>query len=91
MTIIPQAQRLTLRQPAHYQIKVQGLLQAEWATAFDGLTLTTDAECGTTTLFSLVADQAALHGLLIRIRDLGLPLLSVIRFQDEKEGEVYEV
>lgn len=90
MTHVHRSQRLTLSQPARYQIKVQGLLKAKWAATFDGLALTTDTEHGTTTLSGPVADQAALHGLLVRIRDLGLPLLSVIRLQNEKEGAAYE-
>ena len=90
MTTIHQSQRLTLSQPAHYKIEVQGLLKTEWAATFDGLALTTNAESGITTIFGRVADQAALHGFLIRIRDLGLPLLSLIRLRDEKEGEARE-
>ena len=90
MTHVHRSQRLTLSQPARYQIKVQGLLKAKWAATMDGLALTTDTERGTTTLSGPVADQAALHGLLVRIRDLGLPLLSVIRLQNEKEGAAYE-
>jgi len=66
-----------LSQPAVYKIKVQGLLASRCANLFDGLTLTTSVERGTTTLSGPVTDQCALHGLLIRIRDLGLPLLSL--------------
>lgn len=61
-----------------YQIRVQGHLAQRWASWFDGLTLTHD-EDGTTLLEGQVADQAALHGLLTRVRDTGLPLLSVTR------------
>ena len=59
-----------------YQIRLQGHLDQRWSAWFDGLTLTTDAD-GSTTLRGPVADQAALHGLLQRLRDLGMPLVSV--------------
>jgi hypothetical protein len=59
-----------------YIIRVQGHLDPEWSAWFGGLTVNHEAD-GTTTLSGLVLDQAALHGLLIRIRDLGLTLISV--------------
>ena len=59
-----------------YEIRLRGRLDPRWSAWFDGMTLTT-ADDGTTTLRGPVTDQAALHGLLARIRDLGLPLLSV--------------
>jgi len=59
-----------------YAIRVQGRLDARWATWFDGCTLTVEAD-GTTVITGTVVDQAALHGLLQALRDLGLPLLSV--------------
>jgi hypothetical protein len=62
--------------PPRYEIRLQGRLDPRWAAWFDGLTLTT-ADDGTTALHGPVADQAALHGLLQKVRDLGLPLLSV--------------
>ena len=65
-------------QPVHYEITVQGVLGPRWSDWFDGLLLTSDAD-GRTTITGPVADQAALHGLLTRIRDLGLPLLTVRR------------
>ncbi len=61
----------------HYRIRVRGQLDQGWATYFAGLELTHRRD-GTTQLRGPVADQAALHGLLQRVRDLGLPLLSVI-------------
>ena len=61
-----------------YEICLQGRLDQRWSTWFDGLELTT-GEDGTTTVRGPVADQAALHGLLARVRDLGVPLISVRR------------
>jgi hypothetical protein len=62
--------------PSWYEVRVQGHLEARWAAWFDGLTLTRERG-GTTVLAGSVADQAALHGLLQKIRDVGLPLVSV--------------
>jgi hypothetical protein len=59
-----------------YEIRVKGHLDRRWATWFDGLTLTRGSD-GTTVIHGPIADQAALHGLLQKIRDLGLPLISV--------------
>ena len=60
----------------YYEIRLKGQLDARWATWFDGLAITLD-ENGNTLLRGPVADQAALHGLLKKVRDVGLPLLSV--------------
>jgi hypothetical protein len=60
-----------------YEIKVKGYWSPDWSNWFDGMTLQTDAECAETTLRRPVVDQAALYGLLVKIRDLGLSLLSV--------------
>jgi hypothetical protein len=65
-----------------YEIRLQGRLDPRWAVWFDGLTLTAGAD-GTTTLRGPVVDQAALHGLLQRLRDLGLPLLSVAQVEPD--------
>jgi hypothetical protein len=62
--------------PEWYEIRVQGHLDTRWAAWFDGLTLTHGSD-GTTIIHGPVADQAALHGWLQKIRDLGLPLISV--------------
>jgi hypothetical protein len=62
--------------PPVYQIRVKGRLGPRWADWFAGLTITPEAN-GDTLLTGPVVDQAALHGLLRRVRDLGLPLLSV--------------
>ena len=59
-----------------YEIRVKGHLADRWAAWFDGMTLTRQAD-GTTVLDGPVADQSALHGLLRKISDLGLPLVSV--------------
>jgi hypothetical protein len=59
-----------------YEIRLKGHLDARWAAWFDGLSLTNDSD-GTTTITGQVVDQAALHGLLQKVRDVGLPLVSV--------------
>ena len=65
-------------QPASYQIRLQGQLHGEWAEWFEGMTITVEAG-GDTLLTGPVVDQAALHGLLRKVRDLGMPLLAVQR------------
>ena len=62
----------------HYQIRVKGVLDSGWSAWFEGLWVTND-EAGQTVFAGPVADQAALHGLLAKIRDLGLELLEVRR------------
>jgi hypothetical protein len=64
--------------PGGYEIRVQGRLESRWAAWFDGMTLTPDSD-GTTAIHGPVVDQAALHGLLRKLRDLGLTLVSVAR------------
>lgn len=66
-----------------YEIRLTGRLNAHWATWFDGLTVTNDA-AGTTVISGPIPDQAALHGVLQRVRDLGLPLVSVTRMELEE-------
>ena len=61
-----------------YEIRLAGHLDTRWAAWFDGLTVGHGGD-GTTLISGPVADQAALHGLLQRVRDLGLPLVSVTR------------
>ncbi len=63
-------------QHLYYKIRLKGHLDARWADWFDGLTITLE-EDGNTLLTGPVMDQAALHGLLKKVRDLGLPLVSV--------------
>ena len=66
-----------------YQIRVKGNLDRKWSDWFDGLTITPQAN-DETMLAGPVANQAALHGLLAKIRDLGLPLLSCQRLEKEE-------
>jgi hypothetical protein len=65
-----------------YEIRLKGHLEFRWADWFDGLTLTRESD-GTTVLSGSVVDQAALHGLLGKVRDLGLPLIAVNRRRDQ--------
>lgn len=65
-------------EPVVYQLRLKGHLGREWADWFEGLTITLE-ENGDTLITGPVADQAALHGLLKKVRDLGMPLLSVNR------------
>ncbi len=65
-------------EPGRYEIRLKGLLDARWAGRFEGLSLS-HASDGTTILSGPVVDQAALYGLLRKVRDLGLPLLSVFQ------------
>lgn len=65
-----------------YQIRLKGHLGSQWADWFDCLTITLE-ENGNTLLTGPVVDQAALYGLLRKVRDLGLPLLSVMSIQPE--------
>ena len=63
-----------------YQIRIQGHLGSEWTDWFEGLTITLQGN-GETLLSGPVVDQAALYGLLRKVRDLGMPLLAVIRVE----------
>jgi hypothetical protein len=69
--------------PPRYEIRLGGHLDARWAATFDGLSLRTEPD-GTTVLHGTVLDQAALHGVLQLVRDLGLPLLSLIRLDADQ-------
>jgi hypothetical protein len=72
-------------EPAWYEIELGVRLDAHWSEWFDGLELRTDA--GNTVLAGRLVDQAALHGVLARLRDLGLPLLSVRRLPTPPEPD----
>jgi len=73
-------------EPDLYEIRITGHLDTRWAAMFDGLALSHEAG-GTTLLKGLVTDQAALHGLLQRVRDLGVPLVSVNRADPDLGSE----
>jgi hypothetical protein len=66
-----------------YEIRVKGRLDSRWADWFDGLSLTNESD-GTTVIHGPVIDQAALHGLLRKLRDLNLPLISVTRVEADQ-------
>jgi len=68
----------------HYEIRIKGPLDDQWADWFGVLTITLE-EDGNTLLTGPVIDQAALYGLLKKVRDLGMPLLSVNRVKPEQE------
>lgn len=68
-------------EPGVYEIRLRGGLDERWSVWFDGLTVEREAG-GTTLIRGPIADQAALHGLLQRIRDLGLPLFAVTRVDE---------
>jgi hypothetical protein len=69
-----------------YEIRVQGRLDQRWSTWFDGLTISYEDE-EITVLRGLLVDEAAMHGVLIKVRDLALPLLAVSRVQDSKKSD----
>ena len=73
-------------EPSQYVVRLQGHLGDEWAAWFEGLTITR-ASNGETILSGPIVDQAALHSLLRKIRDLGLPLLAVGRIEPGPAGK----
>lgn len=70
-------------EPELYEIRLKGHLDTRWADRFDGLSFTHESD-GTTILSGPVVDQAALHGLLRKVRDLNLPLVSVIQVDSKQ-------
>jgi hypothetical protein len=70
-------------EPARYEIRVKGVLDPRWSCWFEGLEFSSE-ESGQTVIAGPVSDQAALHGLLAKIRDLALPLLSVRRIDPDR-------
>jgi hypothetical protein len=73
-------------QPMVYEISITGHLGSQWTDWFEGMTITLDAN-GNSLLTGPVVDQAALHGLLKKVRDLGMPLISVLRI-DPAQSDV---
>ena len=69
-----------------YEIRVQGRLDQRWSSWFDGLTLSYEDD-DITVLHGPLVDEAALHGVLIKVRDLALPLLAVSRVQDSEKSD----
>ena len=74
-----------LDEPMVYQIRIEGHLGTQWADWFGNLTISLD-DNGETLLTGPVVDQAALHGLLKKVRDLGMPLVSVERVKSPRKG-----
>jgi len=73
----------TRRELGQYEIRLKGHLGARWTAWFDGLSLTQESD-GTTVIRGSVIDQAALHGLLSKVRDLGLPLIAVTQLDSKQ-------
>ena len=84
MTNTPQSQPESC-QPVIYRIRIQGQLDSQWSDWFEEMTITLE-EDGNTLISGPVIDQAALHGLLKKIRDLGLTLISVCPSQPNNFG-----
>jgi hypothetical protein len=72
--------------PGHCELRLKGHLDSRWAGWFEGLTITLEAN-GETLLTGKVVDQAALHGLLRKVRDLGMPLISVNRIEPDQTND----
>ena len=77
------SEKSTVDEAGLYEIRLKGHLDSRWAEWFDGLGLTNDQD-GTTVIHGNVLDQSALHGLLRKVCDVGLPLISVTRVESEK-------
>lgn len=74
--------------PAKYEVKVRGLLGNQWLSWFEGMSIETEGS--STIITAQVPDQSALHGLIAKVRDIGLPLISIRRFEDNgflKQGQ----
>ena len=74
-------------EPERYQIRILGHLDNRWADWFEGMRITLE-DNGETQLSGLVADQSALYGLLRKVRDLGMPLVSVNRVEPDKPDSI---
>lgn len=68
--------------PARYKIRVKGLLRNQWVTWFEGVSI--EPEGSFTIITADVPDQSALHGLIEKVRDIGLPLISIKRFEKKE-------
>lgn len=73
-------------EPLRYEVRVHGHLDDRWSSWFDGMAIHWESD-STTTLRGSVADQAALHGLLAKVRDLGIPLISLRTADARRDGE----
>jgi hypothetical protein len=71
--------------PGWYEIRLRGHLESRWAAWFDGMSLANESD-GTTVLRGPVVDQAALYGLLRKLRDVGLPLISVAQVEPDQSS-----
>jgi hypothetical protein len=71
--------------PQWYEIRLIGRLEPRWEAWFDGLSLTQEND-GTTTIRGPVVDQSALHGVLRKLRDLGVPLISLTQVEPDQHG-----
>lgn len=78
----PRGPRDDRPEDGRYEIRLRGHLETRWAAWFDGMTLSHERD-GSTVLNGPVVDQAALHGLLQKVRDIGLPLVSVIHVEPD--------
>ena len=77
------SETMSANEAGRYEIRIKGHLDSRWAAWFDGLNLTNSSD-GTTIIHGLVADQSALHGLLQKVRDVGLPLISVTQVDADR-------
>ena len=75
-------------EPGQYQIRIKGHLHKRWADWFEGMTITLE-DNGETSLIGTVVDQSALHGLLKKVRDLGMPLVSVNRIEPTQTNDKF--
>ena len=75
----------SLDQPRHYHITIQGHLHPRWSEWFENLTITRQAD-GTTSLSGVLVGQAALYGLIIKLRDMGLPMLALQSQKSDQEN-----
>jgi hypothetical protein len=73
------------RWPARYEVRVDGVLDGRWSEWFDGLRI--EHQGGQTVMSGVLADQPALHGILDKVRDLGLSIISVRRLPPPEEAE----